>query len=45
MRFKLDENSDVRLVPLLAAGGHDVDAVRAEPGRVRVYDPRYEAEL
>ena len=30
MRFKLDENFDVRLVPLLAQGGHDVDTVRAE---------------
>jgi hypothetical protein len=30
MKFKLDENFDVRLVPLLAQGGHDVDTVRAE---------------
>ena len=30
MRFKLDENFDIRLVPLLAQGGHDVDTVRAE---------------
>jgi len=30
MRFKLDENFDLRLVPLLAGGGHDVDTVRAE---------------
>jgi hypothetical protein len=30
MRFKLDENLDIRLVPLLAQGGHDVDTVRAE---------------
>ncbi len=30
MRFKLDENFDLRLVPLLAQGGHDVDTVRAE---------------
>ena len=30
MRFKLDENFDVRLVPLLAQGGHDVDTVRDE---------------
>ena len=30
MRFKLDENFDIRLVPLLAQGGHDVDTVLAE---------------
>ncbi len=30
MRIKLDENFDVRLVPLLAEGGHDVDTVRDE---------------
>ncbi len=30
MRFKLDENFDSRLVPLLPQGGHDVDTVRAE---------------
>jgi predicted nuclease of predicted toxin-antitoxin system len=30
MRFKLDENFDVRLAPLLAQGGHDVDTVKAE---------------
>ena len=30
MRFKLDENFDIRLVPLLAQGGHDVDTVRDE---------------
>jgi predicted nuclease of predicted toxin-antitoxin system len=30
MRFKLDENFDIRLLPLLAQGGHDVDTVRAE---------------
>ena len=30
MKFKLDENFDVRLVPLLAEGGHDVDTVPAE---------------
>ncbi len=30
MRLKLDENFDVRLVPFLAGGGHDVDTVRAE---------------
>ncbi|MHB1562131.1 MAG: DUF5615 family PIN-like protein [Isosphaeraceae bacterium] len=30
MRFKLDENFDARLVPLLAEGGHDVDTVLAE---------------
>jgi predicted nuclease of predicted toxin-antitoxin system len=28
VRFKLDENLDVRLAPLLAAGGHDADTVR-----------------
>ncbi len=30
MKIKLDENFDVRLVPLLAEGGHDVDTVPAE---------------
>jgi predicted nuclease of predicted toxin-antitoxin system len=30
VRFKLDENVDVRLVPLVAEGGHDVDTVRDE---------------
>ena len=30
MRFELDENLDIRLVPLLAQRGHDVDTVRAE---------------
>jgi predicted nuclease of predicted toxin-antitoxin system len=30
MRIKLDENMDVRLVPLLAAAGHDVDIARSE---------------
>jgi predicted nuclease of predicted toxin-antitoxin system len=30
MKLKLDENFDRRLVPLLAAEGHDVDTVRAE---------------
>ncbi len=30
MRFKLDENLDIRLAPLLAQGGHDVDTVRDE---------------
>jgi hypothetical protein len=30
VKFKLDENFDVRLVPLLADGGHDVDTVPAE---------------
>ena len=30
MKFKLDENFDVRLIPLLADGGHDVDSVPAE---------------
>ena len=30
MRFKLDENFDHRLIPLLAEGGHDVDTVRME---------------
>jgi len=30
MRFKLDENFDARLAPLLARGGHDVDTVRDE---------------
>ena len=30
MRFKLDENFDPRLVPLIAEGGHDVDTVLDE---------------
>jgi len=30
VRFKLDENLDVRLGPLLARGGHEVDTVRDE---------------
>ena len=30
MRFKLDENFNVRLVPLFTGGGHDVDTVRGE---------------
>jgi|SRR3990170_4612260 len=30
MRFKLDENFDLRLIPLVAEGGHDVDAVLEE---------------
>lgn len=30
MKFKLDENFDTRLVPLLAEAGHDVDTVRDE---------------
>jgi predicted nuclease of predicted toxin-antitoxin system len=30
MRIKLDENFDVRLVPLLAAQGHEVDTVPSE---------------
>lgn len=30
MRIKLDENLDLRLVPLLADAGHDVDTVRDE---------------
>jgi hypothetical protein len=30
MRFKLDENMDPRLAPLLAEGGHHVDTVLSE---------------
>ena len=30
MRIKPDENMDVRLVPLLAAEGHDVDTAKSE---------------
>lgn len=30
MRFKLDENLDPRLAPLLAEGGHEADSVREE---------------
>ena len=42
MRFKLDENLDVRLVPLIARGGHDVKTVQEEGisgcGDQRLYD-------
>ena len=30
MRFKLDENLDLRLAPLLVEGGHDVETVLSE---------------
>ena len=30
MRFKLDENPDLRLVSLVAGDGHDVDTVQDE---------------
>lgn len=30
MKFKLDENLDPRLAPVVAEGGHDVDTVLAE---------------
>jgi Domain of unknown function (DUF5615) len=30
VKLKLDENFDVRLVPALAADGHDVDTVPSE---------------
>ncbi len=30
MKFKLDENVDTRLIPLVQRGGHDVDTVRGE---------------
>jgi len=30
MKIKLDENIDVRLAPIIAAAGHDVDTVKAE---------------
>jgi predicted nuclease of predicted toxin-antitoxin system len=30
VKFKLDENFDVRLIPLLAEGGHEADSVPAE---------------
>ncbi len=30
MKFKLDENFDRRLVPLIAEGGHDVETVLSE---------------
>jgi hypothetical protein len=30
VRFKLDENLDVWLIPLLAGAGHDADTVRGE---------------
>jgi predicted nuclease of predicted toxin-antitoxin system len=30
MKIKFDENIDVRLVPVLAADGHDVDTVSSE---------------
>jgi len=30
VKFKLDENVDLRLVPLVEAGGYDVDTVQGE---------------
>jgi len=30
MKFKLDENFDIRMVPVLSQGGNDVDTVRDE---------------
>ncbi len=42
MKFKLDENFDVRLVPLLADGGHDVDTVPAEKRSGRADEVIYE---
>ncbi len=30
MKFKLDENVDTRLIPLVQKGGHDVDTIRGE---------------
>jgi predicted nuclease of predicted toxin-antitoxin system len=30
MKIKLDENIDVRLAPMIAASGHEVDTVKAE---------------
>ena len=30
MKIKLDENIDVRLAPIIAASGHDVDTVKGQ---------------
>ncbi len=43
MKFKLDENLDARLIPLLAEGGHDVDTVLAEQLSGESDDVIYEA--
>lgn len=43
MRFKFDENLDVRVVPLLADQGHDVDTVRGEGLAGRPDEGIYEA--
>ncbi len=43
MKFKLDENFDVRIVPLLSEGGHDVDTVRDENLSGSADDVIYEA--
>ncbi|MBI4574858.1 MAG: DUF5615 family PIN-like protein [Planctomycetes bacterium] len=45
MRFKLDENFDLRLIPLVAEGGHDVDTVLHERMLGRPDETIYEACL
>ncbi len=43
MKFKLDENLDVRLAPLLKQGGHEVDTVAEESLGGRPDDVIYQA--
>jgi hypothetical protein len=48
LKFKQDQDFDVRLTPLFTDGGHEADTVRdeelkgalwiVEPGRFRIYD-------
>jgi predicted nuclease of predicted toxin-antitoxin system len=45
VRLKLDENLDVRLAPLLAEAGHDVDTARNEGLSGRPDDAIYQACL